>query len=541
MAAVLEDWVEAQSHSAALYDTMVCKTPLQGYAVPPGEAWTPTHALRAARLVLGRAPVAVVDLTSGGGFYNRGSRPWGEARYSVIPCIAAGRDAGRDDPPLEDAWHAFWLAMEEARACGGGCIVHCRHGFNRSGWMLCRYAVVAGLAPDARTAVTAFAAARPPGIYKAAYLASLFAALGEAPLERAPEWPHWRRARRVLDSLPPLWREAYGNGPLPQPPLAALQRRPDAPHEVGTLTRWSARVAAADSRLSCACVVRAAVAEACGCGDDTFGGPQPVALRREALPQLRAGYAVSWKADGVRLLVAVLPFGTFGLNRRMEVRYLGDALRSLPAAARRATCPLVFDAELVMTPLRPVLWVYDIMAACGTRLAARPFRARMHECARVVRELRHASPAADASTLRVARKHWWPASTARAVLADPRNAQCDGLVFTRWDAPFVSGLDIYTFKWKHVDRVTVDFAVTETDALLLMDGRPPDAGEALLNPHERWRGSVVECAWCYERAGWLALHARPDKPRGNSRTTYDDTKLAIAERVTEEDVFAAVE
>ena len=423
----------AERHSKLLYGVMVCKTPLQGYAVPAGEAWTPTHALAVARTMFRGDPAAVVDLTSGGGFYNRGSRPWADARYHVIPCLSTGSDAGRDNPPTEDAWHAFWLAMEEA--AGGGCIVHCRHGFNRSGWMLCRYAVVAGLAPDARAAVAAFAEARPPGIYKAAYIASLFAALGEASLQRAPPWPPWRHARRVLDSLPPLWRDAYGSGPLPQPPLAALRRQPDKPHEVGTLVHWSARVTAADARLSCACVVRTVVAQACGCSDDGFCGSQPVALRRQALPLLRTGYAVSWKADGVRLLVAVLPFGTFGLNRRMEVRYLGDALRGMPAAARRASCPLVFDAELVMTQLCPVLWVYDLMAGCGQQLSAKPFRNRMHECARLVRELRKASPIAAASTLRIARKHWWSAAAARAVLVDPRNAQCDGLIFTPWDAP----------------------------------------------------------------------------------------------------------
>ena len=378
-------------------------------------------------------------------------------------------------------------------------------------------------------------------IPQAAYIASLFAALGEASLQRAPPWPPWRHARRVLDSLPPLWREAYGNGPLPQPPLAALQRRPERAHDIGSIVPWSARVAEADARLSCACVVRTVVARACGCGEDVFGGPQPVALRRQALPLLRTGYACSWKADGVRLLVAVLPFGTFGLNRRMEVRYLGDALRGLPVAVRHTSCPLVFDGELVMTQLRPVLWVYDLMAACGQQLAALPLRTRTRECARLVRELRRASPRAGASTLRIARKHWWSASSARAVLADPRNAHCDGLVFTPWGAPFVTGTDPVTFKWKALDRITVDFAISEADALLLLDGLPADPGEALLNPHERWRGSVVECAWCYERGGWVALHARPDKPRANARTTFIDSVLAIAERVTEEDVFAAVE
>ena len=199
MAAPPQDWLVALRHSKPLYGALVCKTPLQGYAIPAAEAWTPTHAMAAARDAFGHDPVAVFDLTSGGGFYNRGARPWGTARYHVIPCLLAGRSAGRDDPPTEDAWHAFWLAMQAAD--GGGCIVHCRHGFNRSGWMLCRYAVVAGLAPNAHAAVAAFAEARPPGIYKVGCLYLTQSKTGQASCfpggwQALPQTPSQERCAR---------------------------------------------------------------------------------------------------------------------------------------------------------------------------------------------------------------------------------------------------------------------------------------------------------------------------------------------------------
>ena len=332
-----EDWLEAERHGAPIYGVLPCKTPLQGHAVPAAYAWTPTHAVAAAVASFGAHPAAVVDLTSGAGFYNRTASPWGSAAYHVIPCqSAANRGSGRDDAPTEEAWHAFYLALKTAKDAHGRVVVHCRHGFNRTGFMVCRYAVVAGEAADCRTAVAAFAAARPPGIYKAAYLAALFAALGEAPLTHAPPWPPWRQARRVLDSLPAVWRDAFGNGPTPLPFPSGLVLPPTNAHDVGALVQWSCRTADASARLSAACVVRSVIAAACGCADDAFGGPQPVALRRGALASLRAGYAVTWKADGVRLLVAVLPFGTFGLNRRMEARSAVEPLRQrLPRTSIR--------------------------------------------------------------------------------------------------------------------------------------------------------------------------------------------------------------
>lgn len=312
-----EDWLEAPPHGEAFHGVLPCKAPLQGYAVPAEHAWTPSHARAACARALGDPPATVVDLTSGAGFYNRFCSPWGDAAYSVIPCTA--RTAARDDAPTEEAWHAFYLAMASARAQQGPVLVHCRHGFNRTGYMLCRWAVVTGRAPTGRAAVAAFAAARPPGIYKAAYLATLYLMLGEAPLERAPVWPSWRAARRTLDSLPAVWRLAFGDGPTSRPFPAALKAPPSSAHAIGGVVPWSARHHDADARLMCSCVVRAEVARACGCRDDAFGGVQPVALRRACLQRLRIAYAVTWKADGVRMLVAVMPFGTFGVNRRNEV------------------------------------------------------------------------------------------------------------------------------------------------------------------------------------------------------------------------------
>ena len=74
--------------------------------------------------------------------------------------------------------------------------------------------------------------------------------------------------------------------------------------------------------------------------------------------------------------------------------------------------------------------------------------------------------------------------------------------------------------------------------LMLADGRPPCAASGgLLNPAPEWEDRVVEMAWSAEPRGWVALHARPDKPqRGNARDTFDDTWQKIGEAVTLADI-----
>jgi hypothetical protein len=49
---------------------------------------------------------------------------------------------------------------------------------------------------------------------------------------------------------------------------------------------------------------------------------------------------VSWKSDGDRYLVAVLPFGTFGINRKKEVGDLALPYFLMRLAPVKLRCPI---------------------------------------------------------------------------------------------------------------------------------------------------------------------------------------------------------
>jgi len=303
-----EDWLSAQPHGERVFHFFPCKTPLHGYAVPSGKSWTTGHALAAATRAFGKPPALVVDLTAGAGYYQRTGAPWGPASvYVVIPC----KGDGRDDPPPEAAWESFYLAVRRARAADpeAGVLVHCTHGCNRTGYMICRYAVVSGMAASVKEAMLIFARARPwgaewggagGGIYKTLYVTRLCVSMGELPIKEALAWPSGRTARRIINSLPDVWRVPFGNGPVAVPMPEALGKIITNAHDVGDTVRWGLRVSKFDAAASCACVVRATIAAACGCDSEVIAGPQPVALRREHLDLLRFGHSVTWKADGCR-------------------------------------------------------------------------------------------------------------------------------------------------------------------------------------------------------------------------------------------------
>lgn len=70
--------------------------------------------------------------------------------------------------------------------------VHCTHGFNRTGFLICCY-LVEKLDYSIDMAVNLFADARPPGIYKQEYLNELFNRYGDSSMTVpiAPPLPTW--------------------------------------------------------------------------------------------------------------------------------------------------------------------------------------------------------------------------------------------------------------------------------------------------------------------------------------------------------------
>lgn len=343
---------------------------------------------------------------------------------------------------------------------------------------------------------------------------------GEPPTARVAPWPAWRAGRRATQALPHLWRRFYEE----RAPRASLDRQLIAPvrsaDDVGEL--MASRVCG---------IVQHLAARACGdsCRAAGFGGSLPVALGREHLPALRHDWAVSWKADGVRAMVVVLPgVGAFGLTRRMDVKFLGHLL---PCALQH---PLVLDTELVLVRgergARAVLWAHDLLSQDGRSLARMPMEERCVRAAACLSQRLRLCGCGVRVT--IARKGWWPASEALRVLEDPRNAPADGLVFQNMRDAHGAGL---VLKWKR--EHTVDFMVTLDGELRLADDQPPDRRTGgLLNPDKQWCGMLVEARWVEgPPCGWEALSVRTDKfQRGNARRTAEDSFDKIMNPVTEQ-------
>ena len=201
--ALPEGWLDCPPVGQRLFcnHLLPCKVPLgrqfDAVLVGPLEAsrFTPAEARRAVQSLSSvSAPpgspfrpyaVAIIDLTKTERYYTPEQEGLSTARTPLqgpgvvkhvkIPC------AGSDGPPTPSEVNQFiyWVdvlldeALRSRRKAGDWpvILVHCTHGFNRTGAMLVHYAMrCTGARPDLVNAVARFADARTPGIYKEGYI-----------------------------------------------------------------------------------------------------------------------------------------------------------------------------------------------------------------------------------------------------------------------------------------------------------------------------------------------------------------------------------
>lgn len=70
--------------------------------------------------------------------------------------------------------------------------VHCTHGYNRTGFLLCAY-MIEELDYATNTAIEIFADARPPGIYKKEYIEELYKRYPCDTIVNIPQLPTWKQ------------------------------------------------------------------------------------------------------------------------------------------------------------------------------------------------------------------------------------------------------------------------------------------------------------------------------------------------------------
>lgn len=492
-----------------------------------------------------------IDLCNTSRFYSKREVEAQECRYVKLQC------RGHGETPSEEQVTAFvTLCRKFAQQNPLEVIaVHCTHGFNRTGFLICSYLIeTEDWSPEAST--VAFANSRPPGIYKADYLEELFRRYGDASDAPAvPDLPDWcfeeqdnvdddgnpveatttqeeesprRESSRNSAKVPVFMAGVPGVAPVTtQPLLTRIQKR------FQYMCHWK---------------------------KNGFPGAQPVSMDRDNMQNVHHHpYKVSWKADGTRYMMLIdgknaVYFadrdhcifkveGLTFLHRKDENKYIAETL---------------LDGEMVIDEVGnerfPRYLVYDIIRFEGLEVGKTEFERRMLCVAKEIvgaRSMYIQKGKIDKTQepFSVRQKQFWDLSEARVLLGpkftkESLGHEPDGLIFQPAKEPYLPGRDDKILKWKPSSHNSIDFKlqivredrpgmVAKSVGHLYVGSLPTPFAEIKLNSVLReLNHKIIECKWDANK--WVFMRERTDKSFPNAYNTAMGVMKSIAAPVTED-------
>lgn len=519
-----------------------------------------------------------IDLTNTKRFYNREEIEGKDCRYVKLQC------RGHGETPSPEQTRSFidivddFINERPIDLIG----VHCTHGFNRTGFLIVSY-MVEKLDCSVEAALSAFAAARPPGIYKEDYIRELYRRYDdEEDAPPPPEMPDWCfeyddrvdtsvPAKRQLESPTPTSSnhdnegEDDENDVIKDPNDAGQSERNPKKKKRRELVKKDAtfmpgvsgvKLILDQPRLG---TLQQKVQDMCEWESSGFPGSQPVSMDLKNIENLHnQPYRVSWKADGTRYMMLIDKENEVYFFDRDNSCFKVDRIHFLRRENLHQHLEnTLLDGEMVIDKVNghniPRYLIYDIIKYENDDIGKMPFTKRLdyiknriiaprHEaikCGLIRREL---------EPFGVRLKDFWHITQARALLG-PKFAQNlshepDGLIFQPAIEPYTAGQSPHVLKWKPLTLNSVDFKLRLAEesgqgvlkrkiCQLFVGGLElPFALMPYTKAMKDLNNQIIECK--FENNRWVFMRQRTDKSYPNSYNTAVSVCNSIKHPVTTE-------
>jgi hypothetical protein len=280
---------------------------------------------------------------------------------------------------------------------------------------------------------------------------------------------------------------------------------------------------------------------------DYFPGPQPISIERKHFPILKDGdYVVCEKTDGERHMMVALTFD--GKRKCLFVNrafHMFEVPINLNKSAYDGT---ILDGELYGGN---TLMVYDAVLVAGKSVWDKTLTERLEASRSLMKNIIYMK----SDKYRLKCKTFHHMRDFETFMDDylPKVEQkIDGLVFTPVNEPVRIGTHETMFKWKPLEKNTVDFLMKKEPSRETPGFRPGPLAwrlyiqekgkmyfesEIPLNiiADEPWfeDGAIVECMYMTweEPMWWKPLKRRRDKTHPNNRRTFYRTIVNIKENI----------
>lgn len=528
---------------------MAFKTPLSSdfnSQVSPACRFTPAMLLSAVKqykLKLG----LWIDLTKTSRFYPRTEIEQNDIAYLKLQC------SGHGEAPTLEQTRTFVDVCTRfiSKNPLGSIAVHCTHGFNRTGFLICAF-LVEQFDYSVDAAVDIFARARPPGIYKGDYLRELFRRYGdEADCVSPPELPDW-----CFDESPA--EEDSGNHHSQGDSLKSGRQKGGGKKKTGQFMEGVPGVTniACQPRLG---QLQRRFQQLCDWQSNGFPGCQPVSMSQENLGFLQdVRYKVSWKADGTRYMMLIDGEDQIYFADRDNAVYRVQNL-SFPYRKNlnEHLADTLLDGEMVIDKINgksyPRFLVYDIVRFRNMEVGKTNLETRLM-CIRkeIIETRKHAMESGrilrEKEPFSVRAKEFWDLNQASSLLSEKFKRSLahepDGLIFQPFDDGYVCGRCDIVLKWKPPSHNSVDFRLKVTcesgeglvpkkiGLLYVGSLTTPFAQIKITKELKKYDGKIIECRW--DGCRWVFMRERTDKSFPNALSTAEAVCSTIRNPVTEE-------
>jgi len=268
-----------------------------------------------------------------------------------------------------------------------------------------------------------------------------------------------------------------------------------------------------------------------------FPAPQPISVERRHFGQLNSHpYVVSPKADGERFLLVALGDRSVLINRAFEetdikFRFKKDAFEGT-----------ILDVEKIGKRIL----VFDAYQVNGEIIKNKDLDERLEMATSLVKSVLKTSK----DPLKIEMKPVFERNELEKAIKTDFGYETDGLIFTPKDEPARVGTHETMFKWKPLEKNTVDFQVVpsiremeygydlyvQERGKLLCEARVP---QDLVEPH--WKPImdagkdhclILECEYIQGEVNfWRPIGIRRDKTMPNARRTFQRTLVNIEEDI----------
>ncbi|XP_038032832.1 mRNA-capping enzyme isoform X2 [Anas acuta] len=321
----------------------------------------------------------LVDLTNTTRFYDRNDIEKEGIKYIKLQC------KGHGECPTPENTETFIRVCEHFSDKNPSELigVHCTHGFNRTGFLICAF-LVEKMDWSIEAAVATFAQARPPGIYKGDYLKELFRRYGdEDDAPSPPELPEWcfeddeeedddGGRTGGQESEPGSSSSSFGKRRKERLKLGAIFLEGIT---VKCVTQVTTQPKLGGIQQKCQ--------QFCGWEGSGFPGAQPVSMDKQNIKFLeQKPYKVSWKADGTRYMMLVDGKNeVYMIDRDNSIFHVSNLEFPFRKDLRTHLTNTLLDGEMIIDKVNgqvvPRYLIYDIIKFNGQPVGDCDFNVRL--------------------------------------------------------------------------------------------------------------------------------------------------------------------